>query len=252
MDSSEGIIEGIDASNGDELDRLLTALKPDVVVNCIGTIKQRPGAADPVQSIAINSLLPHRLSRTLEHWNGRVIHFSTDCVFSGAHGNYAETDQSDATDIYGRTKFLGEVSTGRALTIRTSIIGRELAHHTGLLDWFLAQRGRTVRGFTRAWWSGVTTNHLSHVVADIVRDKSSLAGLYQLSSGRISKYDLLLLLRDAYSLDVEIEPDETLFCDRSLRGDLFGQRAGYVFPGWQALLTDLVGDETDYERIKVE
>jgi dTDP-4-dehydrorhamnose reductase len=250
MGTVDDIIEGVDATNIDELESVLVSLKPDTVVNCVGTIKQRPGGTDPVESIAINSLLPHRVSRTLDQWNGRLIHFSTDCVFSGARGNYTETDPSDATDLYGRTKLLGEVSTGRALTLRTSIIGRELTHHTGLLDWLLARAGKSVRGFTRAWWSGVTTQHLSHVVADIVRDHRTLTGLYHLSSGRISKYELLLLLRAAYSLNVQLEPDEGVFCDRSLRGDLFAERTGYVFPGWDCLLTDLVRDPTDYDRMK--
>jgi len=240
------IIEDVDVGKIDELEILLTSLKPDVVINCVGAIKQRATASDPVESITINSLLPHRVYCVVERWGGRLIHFSTDCVFSGARGDYNETDPSDALDLYGRTKFLGEVSGAAALTLRTSIIGRELAHHTSLLEWFLSQRGKNIRGFTRSWWSGVTTVHLSHVVATVIKDHPDLSGLYQLSSGRISKYELLLMLRDAYSLDVTIEPDDQLYCDRSLRGELFERQTGYAFPGWDAVLRELVADNTEY------
>ena len=218
----------------------------ELVVNCVGVVKQRAEAMEAIPTITINSLLPHRIAACLEEWGGRLIHFSTDCVFSGRRGDYSETDSSDAEDLYGKTKFLGEVRTENALTLRTSIIGRELTNHRSLLDWFLAQNGKTVRGFTRSWWSGVTTNHLADFVAHIVDRKVNLHGLYQVSSAKISKYELLRKLRDAYGLDIELIPDDAFYCDRSLRGDRLREAIGYECPTWDAMIAQLVSDPTDY------
>lgn len=245
---SSRVIDGISAEDGAGLKNVIEQLRPDVVVNCVGTIKQRAEASDPVISIRINSLLPHLIARTLLTWNGRLIHFSTDCVFSGLKGNYSESDPSDAVDIYGKSKYLGEALSDNSLVLRTSIIGRELIHRDSLLEWFLSMNQKRVRGFTRHWWSGVTTNHLSWLVSDIIRSHPTLAGLYQVSSGRISKHDLLCLLRDAYSLDVEISSDAQPFCDRSLSGDCLRDAIGYICPPWTELVSQLVRDTTDYEN----
>jgi dTDP-4-dehydrorhamnose reductase len=245
---SDNVHDGIDASQFDALLGFIRELKPSVVVNCVGAIKQRPAADDPIISISLNSLLPHLLRAEVGNWNGRVIHFSTDCVFSGKKGDYTEADPSDAEDLYGKTKYLGEVGAAGAVTLRTSIIGRELEHHASLLDWFLLGQHQAVRGFTRALWSGVTTNHLSKLVAEIIRDFGYLSGLYQVSSGTISKYDLLCKVRDAYRLPVEITADDSFFCDRSLRGDKFEHATGYSSPTLDAMLDQLVHDPTPYDR----
>jgi dTDP-4-dehydrorhamnose reductase len=242
------IIQNFDGRDLDGVGKLLSDYRPDVVVNCIGAIKQRAEAADAVTSIQLNSVLPHAVTRTLAPWGGRLIHFSTDCVFSGNRGNYTEDDPSDAEDIYGKSKYLGEALSGNSLVLRTSIIGRELVYQDSLLEWFLSRNHGTAKGFTRAWWSGVTTIHLSGLVSDIIRTKPELAGLYQVSSGRISKYDLLCLLRDAYALDVDITPDAELFCDRSLTGDRLREAMGYVSPAWPELIQELVNDPTEYDR----
>ncbi|HEY4216009.1 MAG TPA: SDR family oxidoreductase [Gemmatimonadaceae bacterium] len=243
------VLERIDAGHWPSLERLLSDLRPDVIVNCVGAIKQRAAAADALVSIALNALLPHQLASTVAGWNGRLIHFSTDCVFSGHRGSYAEDDVSDAEDLYGRTKFLGETAAPNALTIRTSIIGRELRHHASLLDWFLSQSGLSVRGYTKALWSGVTTSHLADVVGDLVVAPTPLSGLYQLSSGCVSKFELLKLLRDAYAKRIEIVPDDDVHCDRSLNGQRFAAATGYRFPGWPALLQQLTSDPTPYPDV---
>ncbi len=245
---SDKIVEGVDALDIDSVLRVVRELKPGVIVNCIGAIKQRPSAEDPVVSITLNSLLPHRLSAEADNWGGRLIHFSTDCVFSGNRGDYAESDNSDAEDLYGKSKHLGELIRGNAVVLRTSIIGRELEHHASLLDWFLLGPHTTVRGFTRAWWSGVTTNHLAKFVGEIVGKFGYLKGLYQVSSGKISKYDLLVLLRDAYGLPVVIERDESFFCDRSMKGEKLHSAIGYRSPDWGSMLQELIGDPTNYKN----
>jgi dTDP-4-dehydrorhamnose reductase len=242
------VIENCDVADWPALQRLLLRLRPRTLVNCAGIIKQRPEANAPIPSIEINALLPHRLASACQTWGGRLIHFSTDCVFSGQRGNYSEDDVSDAEDLYGRTKFLGETTEYAALTIRTSMIGRELDHSESLLEWFLKQNHRRVSGYTRALYSGLTTNHLAEVVETLIVDFPELTGLYQVTAPTISKYDLLTLLRDTYGLDTEIVPDDTVSCDRSLKGEKFARATGYVCPDWTTLAAELATDETPYEK----
>src|SRR6267378_4432581 len=204
----ERVIESVDATDFEGFDTVLRRVRPSVVVNCIGAIKQRAEAADAMLAITINSLLPHRVAAVAAEWDGRVIHFSTDCVFSGRRGRYREEDEPDATDLYGKTKYLGELVAPNTVTLRTSFIGRELQHRQSLLEWFLAQEHQRVRGYRQVWWSGVTTNHLAGVVADLIERHSALAGMYHFSSGRISKYELLCKLREGLGLDVAVEPDD--------------------------------------------
>jgi dTDP-4-dehydrorhamnose reductase len=241
------ILTGVDADDFEDLASTLRLIRPDFLVNCIGIIKQRAEAQDPVRAIAINALLPHRLAALASLWGGRLIHFSTDCVFSGARGPYREEDTSDACDLYGRTKYLGEVQTGNALTLRTSIIGRELSGRRSLLEWFLSQNGGTVHGFRRVIWSGVTTNHAAWLVGKIIRNHSSLSGLYQMAGRPICKHDLLCLLREAYSRQIEIVPDEKESSDRSMSGEKLRQAIGYTAPAWAELIQELASDPTPYE-----
>jgi dTDP-4-dehydrorhamnose reductase len=259
-----GVIEGMDASDTSALQNLLAQEKPCVVINCIGVVKQRAAAKQPIPSIEINALLPHRLAESCRRIGARLIHFSTDCVFSGRRGNYTEEDISDAEDLYGRAKYLGEVACGGALTLRTSIIGRELARDESLLEWFLSEsrlRNATerplghhdyepVHGFTRAIYSGVTTNYLARVVEELVPEHPDLSGLYQVAAQPISKFDLLRLLRDAYRLDIEITPDSSLFCDRSMKGDKFARATGLITPTWPELVDELANDDIPYDKWK--
>ena len=247
--SDQQLIGYVDAENFPALSAMLRRIAPDVIVNCIGVIKQRSDAKASLPSITINALLPHRLAEVCGEWGGRLIHFSTDCIFSGTRGNYSEADASDAEDLYGKSKYLGEVVADNAITLRTSIIGRELSHHKSLLDWFLSQNHSTVRGFKRAMYSGVTTNHLAEVVADLIEHHPHLSGLYQVVGQTISKYDLLCLLRDAWGMDVEITPDETFVCDRSMVGDKFHQATGYTAPAWPKLVSQLAADTTPYQEL---
>jgi dTDP-4-dehydrorhamnose reductase len=247
---SGAVLDHFDVADFLAVERFLAHEKPEVVINCIGVVKQRAAAQEHVPSIEINALLPHRLASACERWGGRLIHFSTDCVFSGRRGNYQESDFSDAEDLYGRTKFLGEVATGNALTLRTSIIGRELAHRKSLLEWLLQQNHKRVPGYIHAMFSGITTNCLARVVECLLEDHPSLTGLYQVASPAISKFDLLCLLREAYQLDVEIYPGPDFFCDRSMKGDKFAQATGFSCPPWPELVAELANDDTPYEKWK--
>src|SRR5215211_3869473 len=182
----KNIVVGVDAENPDALAGTLRDLRPDVVVNCIGIVKQLASAKDPLVAIPVNSVLPHRLARFCDLVGARLIHVSTDCVFTGRRGNYRESDPPDAEDLYGRTKLLGEVDYPNAVTLRTSIIGRELATRNGLVEWFLNEKG-PVRGFRKAVFSGLTTDELGRVIVSCVLPRPELHGVYHVSTAPIDK-----------------------------------------------------------------
>ncbi|MEO8033252.1 MAG: SDR family oxidoreductase [Acidobacteriota bacterium] len=240
------VVEHVDVLDWARVVTVLSEVRPDVVVNCVGIVKQRPDAKDAIPSITINALLPHRLAATLEGWGGRLIHISTDCIFSGERGHYTEIDLPDARDLYGRTKFLGEVSDGNTVTLRTSMIGRELSGHRSLLDWLLRQNGGAVRGYQRAFYSGLTTNELANVILGLIEEQPGLTGLYQVTGQTITKYDLLRLIVDTFGLDIRVDPETKFFCDRSLIGDKFRAATGYQSPAWPELIDALHADPTPY------
>lgn len=232
-------ISGIDVLNADAVTDVMARVRPDAVINCVGIIKQLAAAKDPFLSISINSLLPHRLHRLCRATGARLIHFSTDCVFSGRKGNYTEDDPSDALDLYGRSKFLGETVGEGALTLRSSIIGRELGSASGLTEWFLSQRGKRVNGYRRAVFSGFTTHEMARIVRRVLTQHRDLSGTVQVSSEPINKYDLLVLMQQAFGVDVEIEPDDTIEIDRSLNSSRFRRLTGYEPPSWPEMIAEM-------------
>lgn len=232
----------VDALDFDSIIRALASYKPDIIINCIGLIKQLPLSTDPLSAITINSLLPHRISLICAASKIRMIHISTDCVFSGKKGNYSEDDLSDAEDLYGRSKYLGEVSyKPHTVTLRTSIIGREIKTNLGLVEWFLSQQNK-VEGFKKAIFSGFTTNELSKVIADFVIPNEDLTGVYNVSTDPISKYDLLTLIKNTFKKEIEITPNESFAIDRSLNSDKFRKQVNYNPPGWNKLIDDMKND----------
>lgn len=238
----------VDALNFDQVTRALASIQPDLVINCIGLIKQMGHIArDPIFSISLNSLLPHRISLICRTARIRLIHISTDCVFNGKKGHYTEDDPSDAEDLYGRTKFLGEVSYPHTITLRTSIIGRELKAHLGLIEWFLAQKGE-IQGYKKAIYSGFTTDELSNIILRYVIPHSDLSGVYHVSSDLISKFDLLTLVKEAYRHDVTILPNEEFALDRSLVSPRFKLATGYAPPSWPEMIETMAKNSTIYNR----
>lgn len=231
----EQVISGVDVESLDALTALFARVNPAVVINCIGLVKQLAEADDPLLAIPINALLPHRLARLCAVAGARLVHVSTDCVFTGSKGLYRESDPSDAQDLYGRSKLLGEVDQPHAITLRTSIIGHELASAHGLLGWFLSQPG-PVNGYTRAIFSGLPTVELAKVIRDYVIPKPQLRGLYHVAAAPIAKHDLLKLIGQAYGRSNEIRPDDRLKIDRSLDATRFQLAAGYTAPSWPQLV----------------
>ena len=234
-DIADRLIGGVDVGQQDSLMSAFVRVCPDVVVNCIGLVKQLAEADDPLQAVPINTLLPHRLARLCDLAGARLIHMSTDCVFSGARGGYRESDASDATDLYGRTKYLGEVDYPHAITLRTSIIGHELQSSHGLVGWFLSQQGKC-KGYTRAIFSGLPTVVLAQIIRDVVIRHPELHGVYHVAAVPISKYDLLNLVAKAYGKQIEIVPDDDLVIDRSLDASRFREATGCVVPGWDEMI----------------
>jgi dTDP-4-dehydrorhamnose reductase len=232
------LICGIDVDDVDSLLLAIEAARPDVVVNCVGLVKQRDSAEDPLEAIPINALLPHRLARLCAAAGARLVHFSTDCVFSGRKGMYVEEDPSDAEDLYGRTKYLGEVDYPHAITLRTSIIGHELEGARSLIGWFLAQEG-AVAGYGKAIFSGLPAVEIARVIRDQVIPHPELTGVYHLSAAPISKLELLELVARAYGKSVEIRPDDSVAIDRSLDSTRFRNATGYAPAAWPELVASM-------------
>lgn len=241
------LLVGVDVLDQDALVRALNTVRPDVVINCVGLIKQLADASDPLSTLPVNAMFPHRLARLCGLAGIRVIHISTDCVFSGRKGLYTETDLSDAEDLYGKSKFIGELhDLEHAVTLRTSIIGHELNSNFALVDWFLSQTGE-VRGFAKAIFSGLPTIELALIIKDYVLTRPDLHGLYHVAAEPIGKFELLRLIAGQYSKTIDIVPDERLVIDRSLNGDRFQQASGYVAPIWPKLIEKMFNES--YKRI---
>ncbi len=242
------LLDGVNASDFDTVVQAFAIVKPDVIINAIGIIKQLPTAKDPLVSLTVNSVFPHRLAMLCQATGARLIHISTDCVFSGRKGMYTEEDVPEADDLYGRSKLLGEVSGPACLTLRTSIIGRDLKTTTGLVEWFLSNRGGRVRGYTGAIYTGFATVILVRIIADVIEKYPDLSGVYHVSSEPISKYQLLCLLREAYQVSIEIEAFPDIRIDRSLDSSRFCATTGYAPPPWPEMVRTMADDTTPYEK----
>jgi len=238
------VIDGVDATDFTSVIRAFVQARPDVVINCIGIVKQ---CYVPTSSfVHVNALFPHQLADLCKATGTRMFHISTDCVFSGDKGGYTEADIPDAQDINGRTKLLGEInSSPGCLTIRTSVIGRDSTSAKGLLEWFLKREGK-VTGYKNVIYSGFTTQALAQIIGDLIVHYPDMAGLYQIASEPISKYDLLIKIRDAMHLAHEIIAFDTPVCDRSLDATAFIERTNYTIPTWDEMIAELAADATPY------
>lgn len=248
LDAFNGVqvVENIEAQDLESVGRALADARPDAIVNAIGVTKHVPDVANTIKTIAINSLLPHQLAEIAANQNARLICISTDCVFSGKKGNYLETDASDATDLYGKSKNLGEVIGGDCLTIRTSIVGRELFTQNSLVEWFLSNRGGRVKGFKKATFSGFPTLTLAKIIADLIANRPDLRGLYHVSSEPINKFDLLQLINDEMGAGIELEADTEFVIDRSLDSTKFRSETGFVPPTWPEMVRAMADDARSY------
>ena len=230
------IITGLDVLDAEALSETIHTIQPQVVINCIGVIKQLDNAKDPLAVLPLNSLFPHQLAKLCKSINAKLIHISTDCVFNGRKGMYKEEDVSDAEDLYGKSKYIGELhDLPHAVTLRTSIIGHELNSQDSLVDWFLSQQN-TVKGYKKAIFSGLPTIELAHVIEKFVLPRPEMTGLYHVSVDPIDKYSLLTLIATVYGKEIDIVADEAVIIDRSLNSDKFKATTGYQPPNWRALV----------------
>ncbi len=239
------IVNGVDAANTQSLVDLLSDFQPDDVINCIGIVKQLQSGNQLRTAIPVNAIFPQRLEQICSNLGARLIHISTDCVFSGSRGMYREDDVADTEEVYGVSKLLGEVTASPSITIRTSFIGHEHGTKNGLLDWFLNQE-TSVKGFRNAFFSGLTTHELAHIIHDHIIPNRALTGLYHVAGDRISKHDLLLLIREAYGKEITVTPDTEVNIDRSLDGSKFREATGYQAPDWITLTRQLRETQEHY------
>lgn len=245
------VIDNFDLQDFDKLYSVFNTINPSIIINCTGITPRRQEAKSVLSSVYINGVLPSIITNWCSKNNSHLIHFSTNCVFDGVVGNYVESDVPniyDTTDIYGFTKSIGEVKSDCALVIRSSFIGREIFGGTELLEWFLSQEGKKVNGFCNALFTGLTTNQFSILIGDIIEKFKYLNGIYHVSSETISKYELLLLMKEAYKIDIDIEPDYTFTCKRNLNGDKFVKDTGFLCPSWHQMMFEMAADKTPYNQ----
>ncbi len=234
----KNIFTGVDIQDDSRVLDIFASVNPDTVINCVGATKHKDDGNQPINAIKLNALFPHRLAQICNLFGTRLIHISTDCVFSGKKGSYTESDQPDADDIYGKSKALGEVLYGDALTIRTSTIGHELNTNYGLLNWFLSQENRC-KGFKNAVFSGLPTVVLAQVIRDHILNNKALNGLYHIAAAPINKYDLLMLIAEVYGKKIDVELDEDFVIDRSLDATKFNLATSFKAPEWPELIQSM-------------
>lgn len=237
--SGINIVPNISAHDFSSVKKAIEKIRPDVIINCIGVIKQLKSAKDPIETITINALFPHQLAKLCEDNNIRLFHISTDCVFKGDKGNYTEQDISDAIDLYGRTKALGEVTGKGITTLRSSIIGHELREKKSLIEWVLSQKGKQIEGYQKAFYTGVTTNTMASLILQLIFEFPDFSGLWHVSSDPISKYDLIQIVNKVYDLKLDIKPNATFSCDRRLLGQPFLKTTHLKIPDWQTMIEEM-------------
>lgn len=247
LGAAREILPDVDVLQDEALQAAIEAVNPDVVINAVGVIKQLDLSKDAVTSIATNALLPHRAAALCKKRGARLIQFSTDCVFAGRKGPFAENSPTDAEDLYGRSKLLGEVSGPGCLTIRSSIVGRELRGRSSLVEWFLSQTGGQAKGFAGALYTGLTTNVMSDLVGKLITEHPEVDGIWHVASEPISKYELLQMVNTHYGLGINLECDETFFCDRRLDGSNFAKLTGFGAPRWDTMISQMREDPTPYD-----
>jgi dTDP-4-dehydrorhamnose reductase len=244
------ILPKVDIEELKSVETAVRSVKPSVIINAVGVIKQIPTATDVVKTLMVNAVFPHQLAEMASRFGTRLITISTDCVFSGKSGKYKETDTPDATDLYGKSKNLGEVVVDNCITLRTSIIGRELDSAHGLVEWFLSNEGKRVKGFKKAVFSGFPTLILAEIIADLIENQPNLHGLFNVSSESINKYDLLESVKKAYGANIEIEPFDDFVIDRSLDSTKFRAATGFRPANWEEMIGRMAADNAAYQQYK--
>lgn len=242
----ENWIDQVDARSLPVVEKTIHESNPDVTINCVGLIKQKMNSGNNTDAIHINSLFPHQLAQICADTNSRLIHFSTDCVFDGTQGIKLVTDTPNATDLYGLSKLLGEVDDRTSITLRTSVVGRQLYGAESLFEWARSQRGNQISGFTNAIYSGLTTMALSRIIKNVIEDHPNLVGIHQVASSPISKFELISKLNRLLELGLIINPNTDFHCDRTLDGTKFSKSTDIAIPSWDDMLAEFATDQSFY------
>ncbi|MGZ3748340.1 MAG: dTDP-4-dehydrorhamnose reductase family protein [Pseudobdellovibrionaceae bacterium] len=246
------IVGNIDADNLNNLQKLLIETRPVAVVNCIGIVKQLPEGSQPIPSIKINSLLPHQLAEMSQKVGSRFFHFSTDCVYSGTKGFYNESDATDPQDLYGKSKAICEVGGPGCFTIRSSIIGPELDSHLGLFEWFCRQKGKRVKGYRNALYTGFTTAAMSRILIMLIEKFPEMSGVWNVASNPISKYEILCKINKVLNLGITIDEDQSYAMNRTLDGSKFQKATDFIPPSWDEMISQLAQDNEIRRRFLME
>ena len=239
-------IDQVDVRNLSTVEEAIRGAKPEVVINCVGVIKQKMESSNIMDAILINSLVPHQLSKICTESNSKLIHFSTDCVFEGTPGVKKVNDVPNATDLYGSTKRLGEINYPPSLTLRTGFVGRQLSGAEGLFEWVRSQRGKTIDGYQKAIYSGFTAMALSRIIRQIIEEHEQLSGLHQVAGNHINKFDLITKLNEYLDLDLTIIRNTDFMCDRSMDGTEFTKLTDIAIPSWDDMLVEFAADQDFY------
>jgi dTDP-4-dehydrorhamnose reductase len=240
-------IDNVDASKFDSINKVFGATNFDTVINCIGLIKQRNAQTTEHEMMFINAEFPHRLAQVVNQQGARVIHISTDCVFSGDKGNYVETDTPDPVDVYGKSKLLGELNDSKNLTLRTSHIGRELTIRKSFIEWLLSQKSGHVEGYGHAIYSGLTSQELARLIGELLNAKKGITGMFHVSSQPISKLEIINKLNKLLNLEIDVIPDLKVQINRSLNSDKFRLATNLTPHNWDQMLSDFCKDQKNYE-----
>jgi dTDP-4-dehydrorhamnose reductase len=246
MLSEKNWVDQVDVRNLSNVEKTIRDTKADVVINCVGVIKQKMESSNIMDAILINSLIPHQLANICNQTQSRLIHFSTDCVFDGSPGIKKVDDVPNATDLYGTTKRLGEVNYAPALTLRTGFVGRQLSGYEGLFEWVISQRGKTIDGYQNAVYSGFTAMALSRIIRQIIEEHDQLSGLHQVAGNHINKFDLITKLNEYLDLDLTINRNTVFMCDRSMDGTEFTKLTDIAIPSWDDMLFEFAADQDFY------
>ncbi len=247
---NDRIAENIDVEDAASVEAVIRTVRPDVVINAVGVIKQMPTSKDVIKTLMTNAIFPHRVAALTSKYGFRFITVSTDCIFDGVKGGYKESDVSNATDLYGKSKSLGEVDLENCLTIRTSIIGRELGTHHSLVEWVLSNRGKQIKGFTNAIYSGFPTIIFADIIANLIVNQAEMSGLFHIASDPINKFELVSLINKYYQADIDVVPDGEFKIDRSLDATRFNQLTGFSPLPWDEMIMRMASDETPYDNWK--
>lgn len=238
--TSDGVLVHVNVFHLEQVKKIITEFKPQIVVNAVGVTKQSKMMGEENLPLYLNAQFPHLLLTLAHQYKFKVLHISTDCVFSGKKGSYTEDDQPDPVDLYGKTKLDGEINDPHSLTLRTSIIGHEIRTQNGLVEWFLHQSNHC-KGYKKAIFSGfptiVLTDFLLNKIFPAMLD--GMSGLYNFSTDAINKFDLLNLIAHTYGKKITIEPDSSLVVDRSLDSSVFKTKMNFSTPDWETMIKNM-------------